>query len=135
MAYLDILPDGPFIGVHLLNLLTIPAIVVMYYYRRYNVTKWGTFWAFLIGCIITGVVQKAVIVWSIKGAGNMDIFFVNGLGLPFFTGFAFFFYNHCGINFLRPQTGSKKELEFFKARPLELYIYAPWIFHLFYHLG
>lgn len=82
---------GLSIGVHLLNLLTIPAIVVIYYYRRYKASNWGTFWAFLIGCVITGVVQKAVIQWTIQGAGNMDIFFVNSLNLPFFTGFAFFF--------------------------------------------
>ena len=82
---------GLAIGVHLLNLLTIPAIVMMYYYKRYKVTKWGTFWAFLIGCAITGIVQKVVIVWTIKVAGNFDIFFVNSLGMPFFSGFAFFF--------------------------------------------
>jgi hypothetical protein len=82
---------GLSIGVHLLNILTIPAIVVIYYYRRYTPTNWGTFFAFVIGCIITGVVQKAVIQWSIQGAGNMDILFVNSFGLPFFTGFGFFF--------------------------------------------
>ena len=82
---------GLAIGVHLLNLLTLPAIVMMYYYKRYKVTKWGTFWAFLVGCAITGIVQKVVIVWTIKGAGNFDIFFVNSMGLPFFTGFTFFF--------------------------------------------
>lgn len=82
---------GLSIGVHLLNLLTIPAIVIIYYFKRYNSTPWGTFFAFLIGCIITGLVQKAVIQWSIKGAGNMDVLFVNSFGMPFFTGFAFFF--------------------------------------------
>ena len=82
---------GLSIGVHLLNLLTIPAIVIIYYFKRYESTPWGTFFAFLIGCIITGLVQKAVIQWSIKGAGNMDILFVNSFGMPFFTGFAFFF--------------------------------------------
>ncbi len=82
---------GLSIGVHLLNLLTIPAIVVMYYFKRYKPTRWGTFFAFVIGCIITGIVQKAVIVWTIKGAGNFDIFFVNSLGMPFFSGFGFYF--------------------------------------------
>ncbi|MEO7523955.1 MAG: DUF2723 domain-containing protein [Ferruginibacter sp.] len=82
---------GLSIGVHLLNLLTIPAIVMIYYYKRYTVTKWKTVFAFLIGCVITGVVQKAVIVWSIKGAGNTDILFVNDFGMPFYSGFAFFF--------------------------------------------
>jgi hypothetical protein len=82
---------GLSIGVHLLNILTLPAIVVLYYFKRYKVTRWGTFFAFVIGCLITGLVQKAVIQWSIKGAGNMDILFVNDFGLPFFSGFAFFF--------------------------------------------
>ncbi len=82
---------GLSIGVHLLNLLTIPAIVMVYYFKRYKVTKWGTFWAFLIGCIITGITQVVIIQWSIKGAGAFDIFFVNELGMPFFLGFAFYF--------------------------------------------
>ncbi|MFN8251775.1 MAG: DUF2723 domain-containing protein [Ferruginibacter sp.] len=82
---------GLSIGVHLLNILTIPAIVMIYYYKRYKVTGWGTFWAFVIGCLITGTVQKAVIQWTIKGAGNFDVLFVNSFGLPFFSGFAFFF--------------------------------------------
>jgi hypothetical protein len=44
---------GLSIGVHLLGLLTIPAIVMIYYFRRYNYTRWGAIWAFLIGCVIT----------------------------------------------------------------------------------
>jgi hypothetical protein len=82
---------GLSIGVHLLNLLTIPAIVMVYYYKRYKVTGKGTFIAFLIGCVITGVAQKAVIQYTIKTAGKFDIFFVNSLGMPFFTGFTVFF--------------------------------------------
>jgi len=82
---------GLSIGVHLLNLLTIPAMVIIYYYKRYKVTTSGTLIAFLIGCILTGFIQKAVIQWTIKGAGNFDILFVNDFGMPFFAGFALFF--------------------------------------------
>ncbi len=82
---------GLSIGVHLLNLLTVPAIVMLYYFKRYKVTPWGTFFAFIMGCIITGLIQKAVIQWTIKLAGNVDILFVNEFGAPFFSGFAFFF--------------------------------------------
>lgn len=82
---------GLSIGVHLLNLLTIPAMVMIYYFKRYKVTNWGVVFAFFIGCAITGFIQKAVIQWTIKGAGNFDIMFVNDFGLPFFSGFAFFF--------------------------------------------
>lgn len=99
---------GLSIGVHLLNLLTIPAIVMIYYFKRYEVTKKGTIWAFLIGCLITGVVQKFVIQYSIKGAGHFDIFFVNNLGLPFFSGFAAFFVLLAAAVWFGLRTASKK---------------------------
>ncbi len=82
---------GLSIGVHLLNILTIPAIVMIYYYRRYTVSTKGAIVAFLIGSVITGLVQLAVIQYSMKGAGLFDIFFVNTLKMPFFSGFAFYF--------------------------------------------
>ena len=82
---------GLSIGVHLLNLLTIPAIVMIYYFRRYAYSNKGAIYAFIIGCILTGVVQVAVIQWSVKWAGKFDIFFVNSFNLPFFSGFIFFF--------------------------------------------
>ncbi len=82
---------GLSIGVHLLNLLTIPAIVMIYYYRRYEATTKGAVIAFIIGCVITGVVQVGVIQYSMKAAGLFDVFFVNKVGMPFFSGFAIYF--------------------------------------------
>ncbi len=82
---------GLSIGVHLLNLLCIPAIVMVYYFKRFKTTGWGTFWAFIIGCFITGFVQKVLIQYTIDGAGYTDIFAVNSLHLPFFSGFAIYF--------------------------------------------
>ena len=82
---------GLSIGVHLLNLLTIPAIVMVYYYKRYKTSPMGTLWAFLVGCLITGIVQKVIIQYSINTAGWFDRFFVNSFGLPFFSGFIAFF--------------------------------------------
>ncbi len=81
---------GLSIGVHLLNLLTIPAIFMVYYFKRYQTTTRGTLIAFLLGCTATGSVLKFVIQYTIKGAGFFDIFFVNNLHAPFFVGFAFF---------------------------------------------
>lgn len=82
---------GLSIGVHLLNLLTIPAMVMVYYFRRFKVSAWGTFWAFVIGCGITGLVQKYLIQDTVKASGYMDVFFVNSLGMGYFSGFIFYF--------------------------------------------
>ncbi|MCW3464732.1 glycosyltransferase family 117 protein [Chitinophaga nivalis] len=82
---------GLSIGVHLLNLLTIPAMVMVYYFRRFKVTGWGTFWAFIVGCGITGLVQKYLIQDTVKASGYMDVFFVNTLGMSYFSGFIFYF--------------------------------------------
>ena len=82
---------GLSIGVHLLNLLTIPAVVMVYYFKRYKPTTGGTILAFIIGCSITGLVLKFLIQYTIKSASVFDIFFVNSLHLPFFVGFGFFF--------------------------------------------
>jgi len=80
---------GLSIGVHLLNLLTIPAIVMVYYFKRYPVTKWGTVWAFLLGCVITGVIQFGIIQAVPIFASKMDILMVNDFGLPFNSGVFF----------------------------------------------
>lgn len=82
---------GLSIGVHLLNLLTIPAIVMIYYYRRYEVSTKGAIIAFIVGCLLTGIIQVGVIQYSMKAAGQFDVFFTNSLGMPFFIGFALYF--------------------------------------------
>ncbi|HEY6955674.1 MAG TPA: DUF2723 domain-containing protein, partial [Flavisolibacter sp.] len=82
---------GLSIGIHLLGLLVIPAAVMVYYYNRYTYSRKGAIIAFIVGCIITGLVQVVVIKWSVEMAGKFDIAFVNSFHLPFFSGFAFFF--------------------------------------------
>ncbi|MDH7462675.1 DUF2723 domain-containing protein [Chitinophagaceae bacterium 26-R-25] len=105
---------GLSIGVHLLGLLTIPAIVMIYYFKRYNATPWGTFWAFLIGCAVTGFVQLVVIQYSVKWAGMFDIWFVNGFRLPFFSGFVFFFVLLAVVFFVLLRYASKKNYTFLR---------------------
>ncbi len=83
---------GIAIGVHLLNLLTVPAIVYVVYFRKYPKT---TLKGFIISGVIS-VVLLAVILWGIiPGIVNVDsafdVFFVNTLGLPFNSGTIFFF--------------------------------------------
>ncbi len=103
---------GLSIGVHLLNLLVTPAIVMIYYFKRYKASTKGIIIAFIIGCIITGFLQKAMIQWSIKGAGNFDVLFVNSFGLPYFSGFAFFFILVFGALLFLVHYGSKNNHNF-----------------------
>lgn len=98
---------GLSIGIHLLNLLTIPAIVMLYYFRRYKTTRWGIFWAFVVGCILTGFVQKFVIQYTITGSGIFDRWFVNGLGMPFFSGFTAYFVLLAIVIFIGIRSGDK----------------------------
>lgn len=80
---------GLFIGVHLLNLLTIPAMALVYYFKRYPYTRWGAFWAFVTGGIVLLIVQYAVIPGLIFLAARFELLFVNSFGLPFDSGLIF----------------------------------------------
>lgn len=51
----------------------------------------GIFIFLVLGFVLVGLVQVGVIQYSIKAAGAFDVFFVNSLGLPFFSGFTVFF--------------------------------------------
>lgn len=80
---------GLSVGVHLLNLLTIPAIVMVYYFKKFDATPLGTFIAFVIGCAITGIVQVGVLQYVPKIMSAFDVYFVNELGTPFNFGVYF----------------------------------------------
>lgn len=80
---------GLSIGVHLLSLLSIPAIVMTYYFRRYKYSRKGAILAFLLACVLTGVVQILIIQDTVKLIGWFELLFVNGMGLPFNSGMFF----------------------------------------------
>lgn len=77
---------GLSIGVHLLNLLAIPAIVFVYYFKKFTPTTKGVIKTGLLSLVILGVVNFGVIPGVIKVAGWFEIMFTNGMGLPFNTG-------------------------------------------------
>ncbi|MHB1178945.1 MAG: glycosyltransferase family 117 protein, partial [Daejeonella sp.] len=82
---------GLSIGVHLLNLLAIPAIALVYYFRRSKTrTTSGTLLSLLAGIVILAFIQYGIVQYSIKFAAYSDLFFVNTLGLGFGTGVLFF---------------------------------------------
>lgn len=81
---------GLSIGVHLLNLLVIPAIVFIYYFKKYEPTKWGIIKSAALSIVILGVIMWGVIPGVIIIAGWFELLFVNGFGLPFNTGVALY---------------------------------------------
>jgi hypothetical protein len=78
---------GLSIGVHLLNLLCLPAIVLVYYYRRFpNATAKGSLVALLISFALVALVLYGVVPGIITVGGWFELFFVNTLGMSFNTG-------------------------------------------------
>jgi len=73
-------------GVHLLNLLAIPAIGLVYYFKKYEFSKKGFLLALLLSGLILVAIQYVIIPGLPKLAFLFDLFFVNALGLPFNTG-------------------------------------------------
>jgi len=81
---------GLSIGVHLLNLLTIPALVFVYYFKKFKITPWGVVGAAGISIAVLGAIMYGIIPWVIKIAAGFDYVFVNTLGLPFNVGAIFY---------------------------------------------
>jgi len=81
---------GLSIGVHLLNLLAIPAIVFVYYFKKYEVTRKGVIGAFLISLVILGSVMYIIIPGVVTAATWFELMFVNGFGMPFNSGLFFY---------------------------------------------
>ena len=78
---------GLSIGVHLLNLLCIPAIVLVYCYRRFpNIELKGSLIALTVSFVIVAAVLYGVVPGIITVGGWFELFFVNTLHCPFNTG-------------------------------------------------
>ena len=77
---------GLSIGVHLLNLLAIPAMVLVYYFRNNTPSTKGIVLALLASLVILGSVLYGIIPGSVEVASWFELFFVNTLGFAFNTG-------------------------------------------------
>ncbi|WP_031525784.1 glycosyltransferase family 117 protein [Dyadobacter crusticola] len=82
---------GLSIGVHLLNLVTIPALALVYYFKKYpKPSVFGGIMAFVGGLVILAIINSGIIPGLPSVAGKFEIFFVNSLGLPYKSGVIFF---------------------------------------------
>ena len=78
---------GLSIGVHLLNLLCIPAMVLVYYYKKVpDANLKGSLLAFVVSVLIVAAVLYGVVPGIITVGGWFELFFTNTLGMPFNTG-------------------------------------------------
>jgi hypothetical protein len=82
---------GLSIGVHLLNLLAVPALALLYYYRRQAApTITGGLLTLLVSLAIVGSVLAGIIPGLPSLAGSFEVFFINTIGLPFNSGVGVF---------------------------------------------
>ena len=83
IAYLT----GLSIGVHLLNLLCIPAIVLVYYYKKNpDANLKGSLLALAGSMVLVAAVLYGIVPGVVKVGGWFELLFVNGLGMPFNSG-------------------------------------------------
>jgi hypothetical protein len=117
---------GMSIGVHLLNLLVIPSICFIYYYKKYKFS-WKGFWiTSIISVILLGGIQAGIIPGIAKLAADYELFFVNKMGLPFNSGTLVYFLLLFGVVALAIAYSINKKEGFFK-----LTFYAAIAFALF----
>ncbi len=77
---------GLSIGVHLLNLVTIPALALIYYFKKYTPGPWGIVATLLVSLFIIFFINNLIIPGLPSIAGGFEVFFVNSIGMPFGSG-------------------------------------------------
>jgi hypothetical protein len=82
---------GLSIGVHLLNLLALPAIVLVYYFRKYEFSWKGFMISLGISVILLSLLMYGIMPGVVTISTKLDLFFVNTLGLPPNSGMIFHF--------------------------------------------
>lgn len=81
---------GISIGVHLLNLLAIPAIVLVYYFKKYTYSHKGVILALALSAFLLLIVMYGIIHGVVVFASKFELLFVNGFGLPIKSGVLFY---------------------------------------------
>jgi len=89
---------GISIAVHLLNLLCIPAIVLVIYYKKFaNPTAWGSLLALGVSAIIVALILYGLVPGFIEIAGYFELFCVNVMGMSFNMGVLIYFVLFIGV--------------------------------------
>ena len=78
------------LGIHRLNLLVLPVLVLVFYFRKYEITTKGVLKTLILAIILLWLIVFVLIPGVPKVAGWFELLFVNGIGLPFNSGLLFF---------------------------------------------
>jgi len=78
------------LGIHRLNLLVIPVLVFVYYFKKHEVTTWGVVKTLFLSVIMLWLMVFVIIPGVPHVAGWFELFFVNVIGLPYNSGLLFF---------------------------------------------
>jgi hypothetical protein len=81
---------GLSVGVHLLNLLTIPALTYIYYFKKYKVTAKGFILTGIISLLILALIQAGIIPQMVYLFAKTELIFVNSFGMSYNSGTIFF---------------------------------------------
>jgi MFS family permease len=112
---------GLSIGVHLLNLVTLPALALIYYFKKYpNPNLKGGIFAMFLGGVALIIINNFIIPGLPSLAGSMEIWMVNSLGLPFGAGIIFFGLLFIGSLVVAFRISIKREMAVFNTILLSL---------------
>ncbi len=82
---------GLSIGVHMLNLLAIPAIAFVYYFKKYKASTKGALLTFAVSMVLLSIIMWIIIPGIVSLSTAFELFFVNSLGMPFNSGTIVYF--------------------------------------------
>ncbi len=102
---------GLSIGVHLLNLVAIPALALVYYFKKYpNANYRGSILSIVVGLIVLGIINVGVIAGLPTLAFQSELFWVNIVGLPYMSGVVVFLFILIGILYATLRYSIQKQL-------------------------
>ncbi|MDR0605826.1 MAG: DUF2723 domain-containing protein [Bacteroidales bacterium] len=88
---------GLSIGVHLLNLLTLPAMVLVVYFRKYKPSTKGIIWSIIISFVLVGIILWGIVPYIVKFSSLFERLFANSLHTGFYVGTIFYFLLIAGL--------------------------------------
>ena len=78
------------LGIHRLNLLVLPVLVFVFYFRKFEVTTRGVIYTLIISILLLGFIVFLIIPGIPKIAGWFELLFVNVFGMPYNSGLLIF---------------------------------------------